>query len=96
MVRKQELWAIYSDVQGWNIVDVFSGRSKFIGIPMAKRTNHYDNAIKEAIRRNRNFGINGYISALDANLSNDIAVRRIQLRPYQNMNSGHFVPADKV
>ncbi len=77
-----KLWAVYTDVKGWNIVDVYSGRSKFIGITEARRTNYYEKAIHEAIIRNRKFGINGYISALSLNLSKDMRVRKIQLRIY--------------
>jgi len=61
MQNKQQLWAVANDEHNWLIVDIISGRTKKIGSVGAPRSNYYDNAVKEATRRNRKFGINGYV-----------------------------------
>lgn len=48
-------WMVAADERGWVIVDIYTGNIKFIGRIGAKRTNYYDTAWKEAIKRNRKY-----------------------------------------
>jgi hypothetical protein len=59
--QKRELWAVADDGDNWLIVEIPSGRTKIIGRVGAKRANYYDKAVLEAVRRNRKFGVDGYI-----------------------------------
>jgi len=50
-------WAVSNETRGWVVVDIYTGRIKLIGMSDSSGKNHYDMALKEAIRRNREYGI---------------------------------------
>jgi hypothetical protein len=65
-------WAVAAVERGYYIVEIYTGKTKFIGEVKGTGTNNYDKARKEAEKRNLKYGITSIPKYLSARTEHEI------------------------
>ena len=87
-MANEQKWFVGANDKGWHIIEVYSGRKKFIGPISGTGKNYHDEAVQLSRERNTKAGNPGYVFVplLEPILNEpDQAMRRMMLMKYTDI-----------